>query len=189
MSIKVKRRSDGEFHWNIAGWLSDIALVLSLCVVILIGWDWTTVSKLVLIWIGIRLGTAYTSPDLDLHHSSAKRNWRGLGLIWEPYANLVGGHRGLLSHGINVPKAWRRYPNRVNLIRWFGWGIGTVVRTLYLISLVTLVTLVLDWVLGFGFFTVGFWKIVLSEISLYIFVGVAIADMIHVKIVDEGSKW
>ncbi|MDW8106127.1 MAG: metal-binding protein [Armatimonadota bacterium] len=67
----------------------------------------------------------WLSSDLDTH-SSAYRRWGPLRVIWYPYQKLVP-HRSWISHGI---------------------GIGPLLRVAYLLGMLTLLTLGLNWLLS-----------------------------------------
>ena len=188
-TFKIKKRvkEDGGLHESSAMWIADFLLVsLSATLIFLLKLDpWTVLSKLGLMWFGLKLTSLYVTPDLDLNHSRPKRHWGGLGFLWMPYQRIIAqGHRSLLSHGINVPKKWRRYPSRVFLVKCFGWTIGTVVRSLYLLSIVLIVLFSIDWMFDTNIFVSGFFRVAMNDVWLYVWMGTFVSDFLHVRVVD-----
>ena len=182
-SLKWYKPVDGNIHAYINHYVTDALFVLAVIALLMLGVDWVSaLSKVGLLTLGARLATKFSGPDTDLIHSVNVRAWGNFGWIWAPYREFIAkGHRGLLSHGITAPRSWRRYPRRVLFVKLFGTLIGTGVRTLYLLVLLLVITLSLDWVLGFVLVSDKVIGFVLSEIALYLLIGFATSDLLHVS--------
>jgi uncharacterized metal-binding protein len=184
MSIKVHKPEDFQFHTRATTWIADIFLFLVGSVMVAFGGNpiaWT--MRLFVALIGAHLASQFLTPDLDLYHSGARRNWGPIGWLFEPYRRLIAKkHRGTLSHGIKPPKRYGVYGTVV--FNLFGFMLGTFVRTAYLVSLVGLVSLAFSWITGINIMP---WmsKVGLSEFALWLFVGTLISDCIHVQVVDR----
>jgi uncharacterized metal-binding protein len=185
--IRVNKIHDGNVHFAIGRYFTDAIIALFLLIGFVASlyfkWDFLPIlSKLGLAWIGSQLATAYVSPDLDLHKSVPKRKWGHFGFLWEPYRLFIAkSHRGILSHGLQPPLKWRRYPKRVFAFKWFGFILGTCTRIVYLISIAIIACIILDWVVGVTLFTDVTLKFILSEIMLWLCVGVCLSDGIHTR--------
>ncbi len=170
MTTNVRRRPDGALHLFIGNQITDILLVVAFFVfVVALRWDfWSVVYKLILIFIGSKLALAAMSPDLDLPHSTPLRAWRWLGFLWAPYRVLIAQkHRGIMSHGLNLP---------------FGWLLGTFARMIYLSIIVLGIALIGNIILDTGILTEIVLRFILSEVMLYLLIGVGIADLVHTRI-------
>ncbi len=88
---------------------------------IFIGLIWGLNSALIA-GISFCIAGLWLSPDLDIHSKSLKR-WGRFQIIWRPYRKFIT-HRSLLSHGIFI---------------------GTTVRIGYLISMVLMLKVLLNF--------------------------------------------
>ncbi|WP_457600287.1 DUF2227 family putative metal-binding protein [Hydrogenivirga sp.] len=118
--------------------------------------------------IGYVVGTFFLSPDVDLTNSRPTRRWGFLRCIWAPYQSL-SRHRGV-SH---IPV------------------IGSLLRLLYLVSLVIFLYFVLLGVVstldrGLALALTDFNpfsylnELFRSEKSLYFVLGIVCADVVHI---------
>ncbi len=170
MTTNVRRRPDGSLHLFIGNWITDILLVVAFFVfVVALRWDfWSVVYKLILIFAGSKLALAFVSPDVDLVHSTPLRAWGWLSFIWYPYRAFVSKkHRGVMSHGLNLP---------------FGWLLGTFARMIYLSIIALGIALIGNIILDTGILTEIALRFMLSEVMLYLLIGVGVADMIHTRL-------
>ncbi len=170
MTTNVRKRPDGTLHLFVGNWITDILLVVAFFVfVVALRWDfWSVLYKLILIFAGSKLALAFVSPDVDLVHSTPLRAWGWLSFIWYPYRAFVSKkHRGIMSHGLSLP---------------FGWLLGTFARMLYLSVIVLGVALVGNIIFDTGILTETALRFIMSEVMLYLLIGVGVADMIHTRL-------
>ncbi|MEJ5172266.1 MAG: metal-binding protein [Hydrogenothermaceae bacterium] len=116
--------------------------------------------------VGYMVGTFLLSPDNDIYHSSVNKRWKILKFFWYPYTRLFS-HRGI-SH---IP------------------FYGTLTKLVYLGAIFLISLFVLKFILiNFGDKTfsgylglIDFdWYIITNPIVISFFVGLLIAEIIHI---------
>jgi uncharacterized metal-binding protein len=171
---------DGNIHNQVGGYFIDLTFALLGVITIIWFRDWVVLSRLGLVYLGARLGNHMISPDLDLGRSVPKSKWGIISFIWLPYSTFVK-HRSIWSHGIVVPLKWRKHFWKSNLFKTFGFLVGTLVRSIYLSLLVLLLSLTVDWIIGYRLFSALTPQMLLSEITLYLLIGMACSDFAHTR--------
>jgi uncharacterized metal-binding protein len=113
--------------------------------------------------VGELIGTLWLSPDLDLTSATIDQRWGGrLGrLVWAPYDKLIP-HRSIISHGFGIGILLR--------LLYIGAFVFAIAKVLELIGVVV----VMDISKG-----VVQWMVTNSRISVSLLVGMILSETIH----------
>jgi uncharacterized metal-binding protein len=117
---------------------------------------------------GYLVGTFFLSPDNDLYHSIPNKRWKFLKFIWKPYVKLFS-HRGLSHMPI----------------------LGIISKLLYIFIVTAVFVLILKLIFHFSFAegekfldssleNLNFKEIVLNPFSVSFFIGLILAEIVHI---------
>ncbi len=117
---------------------------------------------------GYLVGTFFITPDNDLYHSLPNKRWKFLKFIWKPYVKLFS-HRGLSHMPI----------------------LGMISKLLYIFIIAVIFVLILKLIFHFSFAegekflnssleSISFKEVILSPFSISFFVGLILAEMVHI---------
>jgi uncharacterized metal-binding protein len=117
---------------------------------------------------GYLVGTFFLSPDNDLYHSIPNKRWKFLKFIWKPYVKLFS-HRGLSHMPI----------------------LGIISKLLYIFIVTAVFVLILKLIFHFSFAegekfldssleNLNFKEIVLNSFSVSFFIGLILAEIVHI---------